>query len=176
MLPFLQRSVALDPPNSAFRLPNDTTLYNLSSFGSNNGPVHVGYPNFADPMDEWIQKSLSGLGLSSIPGFASGQLLGYAETIQTIDGKTQTRTTSETGYLRQALLNEPNLVVYQRTLAKRILFDTNKRATGVMVNTAGVEYVLSARKEVVLSAGAVSHDYADFRVPAELFSFALHRC
>lgn len=162
MLPFLQKSVTFGPPDSTIRLLNDTTLYNTSSFGANNGPVHLGYPNFADPMDEWIERALSELGLPSIPGFTSGQLLGYAENIQTIDGKTQTRTTSETGFLRQALRSELNMAIYQRSLAKRILFDANKAASGVVVNTAGVEYVLSATKEVVLSAGAVGiHFTAD---------------
>ncbi|KAL9105596.1 MAG: hypothetical protein Q9227_009254 [Pyrenula ochraceoflavens] len=154
MLPFLQKSVAFDPPNEIARLSNDTTLFNTASFGANNGPVRLGYPNFADPMDEWIEKALSQLGLDAVPGFTNGQLLGYAENIQTINGKTQTRTTSETGFLRQALMNSLNMAVYQRTLAKRILFDANKTASGVLVNTAGVEYVLSATKEVVLSAGA----------------------
>jgi len=50
--------------------------------------------------------------------------------------------------------------VYKNTLAQRILFDTNNTATGVRVMTAGtfgvssVNFTLSARKEVILSAGA----------------------
>ena len=155
MLPFLQKSVAFQPPNTTLRLKNDTTLYDASSFGPNDGPVHIGYPNFADAMDGWIAKGLSALGLSEIEGFTSGHLLGYVETIQTIDGETQTRTTSETGFLRGSFIREPSMAIYQRTLAKRLLFDQDKTATGVVVNTAGVEYALSATKEVVLSAGAV---------------------
>ncbi|KAL9625685.1 MAG: hypothetical protein Q9160_000003 [Pyrenula sp. 1 TL-2023] len=139
MLPFLQKSVAFDPPNSTLRLRNDTTLYNTSSFGANSGPVHVAYPNFADPIDGWIERALSELGLPSIPGFTSGQLIGYAENVHTIDGKTQTRTTSETGFLRQALVRQLNMAIYHRTLAKRILFDTNKAASGVqMLMVSGI--------------------------------------
>ena len=45
------------------------------------------------------------------------------------------------------------LVVYQSTMAKKILFDTNKKITGVLVDTEGREYILSATKEVILTAG-----------------------
>jgi choline dehydrogenase len=40
-------------------------------------------------------------------------------------------------------------------LAKRIIFDANKTATGVVVETAGTPYTLNATREVILSAGAV---------------------
>ncbi len=41
-------------------------------------------------------------------------------------------------------------------MAKRILFDKRKAATGVEVMTNGDSYVLSAKKEVILAAGVVS--------------------
>ena len=46
-------------------------------------------------------------------------------------------------------------MVYQQTLAKKILFSADKVATGVRIETAGIQYTLSARKEVILAAGAV---------------------
>lgn len=47
-----------------------------------------------------------------------------------------------------------NMNVYTRTLAKKIIFDDQKRAIGVDVSTYGQPYHLSARREVILSAGA----------------------
>lgn len=44
--------------------------------------------------------------------------------------------------------------VYKSTLAKQILFDSEKRATGVLVNTGGAQFSILAGKEVILSAGA----------------------
>ena len=38
-------------------------------------------------------------------------------------------------------------------MAKKILFDTNKKATGVIVDTEGKEYTPSATKEVIVTAG-----------------------
>ena len=45
-------------------------------------------------------------------------------------------------------------MVYQSTLAKRVLFDRNKTATGIVVDSEGLQYTLAAKREVILSAGA----------------------
>jgi choline dehydrogenase-like flavoprotein len=49
-----------------------------------------------------------------------------------------------------------NLKIFTHTLAKQVLFDGDKIATGVVVETGGFNYTLSANKEIILSAGAVS--------------------
>jgi choline dehydrogenase-like flavoprotein len=98
------------------------------------------------------------LGLQPTRGSISGELIGYAYTANSIDRETQTRSSSETSFLRLALEKTTNLNVYKSTLAKKILFN-GSRATGVAVDTAGVQYVLSAAKEVIVSAGAVSLHY-----------------
>lgn len=73
---------------------------------------------------------------------------------QTIDPKRETRSSAETSFLTAAVKSQQmNLKVYTHTMAKRILFSGNS-AQGVLVNTAGVEYTLRAKKEVILSAGA----------------------
>jgi choline dehydrogenase len=60
---------------------------------------------------------------------------------------------SEASFLREALAST-NLVVYTHTMAKRIPFDSNKTATGVIVEVGGVQFQINATREVVLSAGA----------------------
>ena len=57
--------------------------------------------------------------------------------------------------MRQALRLTTNLNFYKSTEVKKVLFENCKRATGVLVNTAGVEYTISAKREVILSAGSV---------------------
>lgn len=94
------------------------------------------------------------LGLKNIAGLNSGSLLGFSEFTLSIDPQAGTRSSSETSFLQEAI-SSSTLQVYQQTLAKRILFDDNKTATGVRVVTAGTEYTLSAKKEVILAAGAV---------------------
>ena len=63
-----------------------------------------------------------------------------------------TRDSSETSFLRRGL-TYPNYLVYQTTVAKKILFDKNKKAIGVIADTEGKEYTLSATKEVIVTAG-----------------------
>ena len=58
--------------------------------------------------------------------------------------------------MRDALRQTTNLNFYKQTQAKNIILDGCKVATGVLVSTAGVDYTITAAKEVILSAGAVS--------------------
>ena len=58
--------------------------------------------------------------------------------------------------MRETLTQTSNVNFYQSALAKKIKFNQGKRATGVLVNTAGVEYTILADKKVILLAGAVS--------------------
>ena len=146
-------------PNSDLRAANATPQFDINSYSSAGGPLKVSYPNYANPYSSWAARALAELGLQERKGFTSGSLLGYQYTAKTLDRETQTRSSAETSFLRTALQTTTNLNIYQSTLAKKILFDANKRATGVLVDTAGVQYVLSANKEVILSAGTVRFPY-----------------
>lgn len=71
----------------------------------------------------------------------------------TIDPTLQTRSSSEE-YLQQAIELGSPLTVYHMTQALQIIFDADKRARGVKVQSAGRNFTLHARNEVILSAGA----------------------
>jgi choline dehydrogenase len=45
------------------------------------------------------------------------------------------------------------LTIYLHSQASRVIFDKDKNAIGVAVLSEGDEYTISARKEVILSAG-----------------------
>ena len=70
----------------------------------------------------------------------------------TIDGTTMTRSSSETAFVR---FDDPDYYVYPLTMALKVLFNDARKATSVLVNTAGAEYTISARKEIILSAGVI---------------------
>ena len=103
---------------------------------------------------------MKALGLEQIDGFQSGNLLGSAYGLWTIDSKNAHRSSSESSFLQKAVQNGTTLRVYKNTLAQRILFGSNRTAIGVAVTTSGtyggssVNYTLSARREVIVSAGA----------------------
>ncbi|KRA55733.1 GMC family oxidoreductase [Devosia sp. Root635] len=71
-----------------------------------------------------------------------------------VNQKDGVRWSAARGFLRPALAR-PNLKVFTGTLADKVLFE-GKRATGIVVHQNGQRRVLAARREVILSAGAVS--------------------
>ena len=93
-------------------------------------------------------------GLSEIDGLNSGILSGFSAGTYVIDPQAEVRSSSEASFLQEAL-DTTDLKVYTNTLAHKVLFDGNKVATGVLVETDGGIYTLSAKKEVVVSEGVV---------------------
>lgn len=150
-LPWFQKSVHFVPPNMDARPANSTPVYDEQIVGS-DGPVSAAYPNWPQAIATWVVEGLKAIGMPVIPGFNSGKLIGQTYATFSIDGKTMLRSSSSTAYL-QPKLGNTDLYLYHLTLAKKIVFDDEKRATGVVVNTMGAQYTLKANKEVILSAG-----------------------
>ena len=143
------------PPTAHSRPKNATAKFDSNAYISSGGPLHVSYPRWVYPISSWLASALSQFGFPQLPGFVDGHLLGWSYMATTIDPNLQTRSSSETSFLRAALQGTTNLHVYKSTLAKKIIFD-KKRASAVEVNTAGVSYIISAKKEIIVSAGTVS--------------------
>jgi choline dehydrogenase-like flavoprotein len=154
-LPYFARSAEYHPPTAPTRLASSTTLYNATVWSDDGGPLQVGYPAWVNPISSWIAKGLEVLGLRALSGLSDGDIFGYGYTAFTLDPRTQTRSSSETSYLREALLETTNLAIYKNTLAKKVLFDADKRANGVVVDSGGTSYELKATKEAIVSAGAI---------------------
>ncbi len=99
---------------------------------------------------------MTAVGIKAQQGLNSGTLMGHAPTTVEVDPKDEIRSSSEESFLQSAIRNT-SIRVYHHTMAKRILFNRNKKATGVIVETDGKTYTLSAHKEIIVSAGAVSY-------------------
>ncbi|KAL8732134.1 MAG: hypothetical protein Q9181_004049 [Wetmoreana brouardii] len=151
LLPYFQRSASFHPPDSTQRPHNATAQYNSSDWSSTGGPLQVGYSSWVNPVSSWLGLALEELGLKELPSLLSGKLLGWSWLSLTLDPVSQTRSSSEV-FLREALRESTNLMVYKSTLAKKITF-ADKSATGVIADSGGITYKLSARKEVILCAG-----------------------
>ncbi|RYP41561.1 hypothetical protein DL767_000903 [Monosporascus sp. MG133] len=152
-LPYFEKSLNFTPPNNDLRLSNATPEYDGSALGTGDGPLGLTFPNWAYAFPTWATRAFSQMGIRRRrEGFNNGGLLGQAYAMFTIDGKTMVRSSSETAFLRSSLSNT-DYYVYPLTTAMKVLFDETKTATGVLVNTAGAQYTITARKEVVISAG-----------------------
>ncbi|KZL64076.1 gmc oxidoreductase [Colletotrichum incanum] len=154
LLPHFKKSAKFTPPGSS-RFPNASAEYNLDAFSPAGGPLDVSYANYAQPFSTYLEPSLNEIGIPQVQDFNSGDLMGAQYCASTIQPDSQKRESSQTSFLNEAI-GRKNLKVYQLSLAKKILFDNNKRATGVVVssNLGLTTYTLRARKEIILSAGA----------------------
>ena len=155
--PYFRRSVQFTPPSST-RFPNASAEYNAAAFAPDGGPLQASYANYAQPFSTWLKPALHEIGVPQAQDFNSGALSGAQYCSSTIRPDSQTRDSSQTSFLNDAL-GRTNLRVYINTMAKRILFDGSKRATGVVVESVPlllglVRFTLRARREVIVSAGA----------------------
>ncbi|TVY75998.1 Dehydrogenase patE [Lachnellula suecica] len=153
-LPFYEKSVHFTPPGPD-RAPNATALYNAGAFSATGGPLQVSYANMAQSFSSYVQGGLNAIGIPTIQDFNSGSLLGCQYCSTTIDPSGETRDSSQTSFLDEAATEGlTNLKVFTLTMAKQIIFDSNKKATGVIVESNAVSYTLGVGKEVIVSAGA----------------------
>jgi choline dehydrogenase len=157
VLPYFKKSATVTPPDLAKRnAPNATVRYNESAFDNAlQGPLQVSWANWVDPAQSWLVRALQGVGQKlSVVGFSSGSLNGGAWVPTTIDPKHATRSTSKSSYLDE-MEGKPmlRLTIYLHSQASRVIFDKDKNAIGVAVLLEGDEHMISARKEVILSAG-----------------------
>lgn len=152
-LPFFNKAICFTPPNNNIRFANSTPSYDASVLGNCTGPLSVTYTNYAHSFASWSIRGLQSLGLKVFPGFASGSLVGgLSYVMSTVAAKEQTRDSSETSFMKKAL-QLPNYNVYVMTQGKQITFSSDKKATGVWVDTLGLRYHLTARQEVIVSSG-----------------------
>lgn len=116
-----------------------------------DGPLQVSNSRLKrEIVDSWIDAAVAA-GYKRNPDYNSGDQegVGYFQ-LTAKDGK---RCSSAVAYLRPAL-NRPNLTVMTKTSAERLVFE-GTRVTGLVVKTEGKSQTISARREVVLSAGAI---------------------
>ncbi|OLN91628.1 Versicolorin B synthase 3 [Colletotrichum chlorophyti] len=154
LLPHFKRSVKFTKPGPS-RSPNASAEFNEDAFSPAGGPLRVSYANYAQPFSTYLEPSLNEIGVPPTEDFNSGTLMGAQYCADTIQPANQKRDSSQTSFLSEAI-GRQNLKVYQLSLAKKIIFDANKKATGVVVtsNLGLTTYTIKARKEVILSAGA----------------------
>lgn len=152
--PYFMKSQNFTPPDQTRRIANATPNYDESALGK-DGPLSVIFPNYAGAFGTWVEKGLAAVGIAPRKGFQNGELLGSSYALATINYDTNTRETSKTAFLEPEIDKaHPNVLIFPSTMAKQVLFDSNKKATGVRVDTSGLEYTLDAKQEVILSAGA----------------------
>ncbi|KAI0761853.1 GMC oxidoreductase [Trametes elegans] len=130
-------------------------LYNPQSVG-HNGPIPVSFARTSSGMESIFQEALKANGVDAIADAVSS-ISGSWRAASIIDPETQTRSHAAKGYLYPAL-GRRNLNVLTEAYVRKVLTkqDGDERvAIGVEFEHGGEVHIVSARKEVIISAGTV---------------------
>ncbi|KAH2804908.1 hypothetical protein KXW38_000762 [Aspergillus fumigatus] len=152
-LPYYQETVQFTPPDALRRAANATAQYNPDAFAhEGQRPLHVSYPVYAMPFSTWMRLGVEEVGINETLDFNSGSLFGAQYGSFTIRPSDETRSSSQAAFL-SPLPSSAYLKIYQSTMAKRILFNPQKQASGVRVTGLLRTFTLNAKREVIISAG-----------------------
>lgn len=153
VLPYFKRSVHFTPPNVLVRFPNATASYDPRAYDPQGGPLEVSFANYAMPFSTFMKLGMNAIGIDDIQDFNGGSLIGAQYPTVTVRPPDETRSSSQTAFLGKG--KPSTMDIYSYTLAQKILFDSDKRATGVLVtDKSSAPFELRALREVVVSAGA----------------------
>lgn len=123
MLPYFKKSVTFHAPEPV-ELGNVSFELASEQFNQNHGgPVQVAFPGYINPISTWLGAAFTASVFGRLPAFSNGKLFGWSYFTYTVDFMSQTRSSSETAFLRETLWRSTNVNFYKTTLAKKIEFD-----------------------------------------------------
>lgn len=153
VLPYFKKSATFTPPDPATFPAGVTPSFNESAFDNSlGGPLQISYGGYTPEALVPFLDAFNDIGISPTEDFNSGDLLGANWVTNNINPENNHRSSSQTAFINPSLSNT-SITIYPNTLARRVTFD-GTTAQGVEVTTGRATYTLSARKEVILSAGA----------------------
>ena len=123
-----------------------------SDFRGNEGPLKVQAPVFSNPLNSVFAEACQESGYAWSADTNGENQEGFGLMDQTIHAGM--RMSASRAYLHP-ILHRPNLTLLCRTTVRRILFAKNE-ANGVEVVCSGNVFKVTARHEVILSAGAIN--------------------
>ena len=163
MFTAMKKSETFAPPTSEVQQQlGNSIAWDAASHGT-SGPVHSSWPGRTyNSVSSFVQAaaSVNGVGINRDP--YSGNNLGAFVATSSIDPSTWKRSFSRTGYIDPILDSRSNLHILTGHQATQLVLEKSN-ATDLVV-ARGVRYaqgpgeqthVVSARREVILSAGAI---------------------
>ncbi|KAF2713062.1 GMC oxidoreductase [Pleomassaria siparia CBS 279.74] len=146
-------ALSFTPLDATYRVANATANFTLSTLDILGGLVHLSLLKYAQPISSYAAEAYAAAGFNAPDGFLNGKLLGYGHWPFTLRVEDSTRSITEVAFLSLTSART-SLTIYQSCLARNLLFDENKRATGINITAAGLKpFNLSARREVIVSSG-----------------------
>lgn len=117
-----------------------------------DGPLSVSPPRISHPLLDRFIAGFNELGLPTLDDYCGGDQHGVFRALAT--HRAGQRCSAAKAYIRPAL-KRPNLTVSTRTTARRLIVEDG-RAVGVEIERGGVVEIIRARREVIVSCGAIA--------------------
>ncbi len=134
-----------------FRRSENNESLGDSAYHGTGGPLNVTDPKKPNPLNEVFVEAAEQLQMRRRRDFNDDGQEGFG--LNQLTQKNGRRNSTAVAYLKPAR-NRPNLNIVTAGIAARIVLD-GKRATGIELVTDGQVRTLSARREVILAAGAI---------------------
>ena len=135
-----------------FKRLEDWTGPNPDGLRGTGGPLKVTPNPWLHPLCDAFLAAAESIGIPRNPDYNGNGQLGAAYSQRTIAGRW--RQSAAKGFLRPAM-KRPNLEVRTGAHAAAVLFE-GRRATGIAYRRNGRDETVQARREVILSGGAVN--------------------
>ncbi|KGO40821.1 Glucose-methanol-choline oxidoreductase [Penicillium expansum] len=157
MQQYMRKHQTLEPIDPA--ITDRSTMPFVGEFHGLNGPIRTSFNDSIMPVENDVIKACEEVtGIANKPTDPwSGDHIGFYHTLGTVartgpdKGK---RSYSARGYYEANRATRPNFKVLCEALVNRVVLDGNK-ATGVSLTHAGVDYQVSARREIIVSGGTI---------------------
>ncbi|OQE06519.1 hypothetical protein PENVUL_c017G10290 [Penicillium vulpinum] len=154
---YMRKHQTLEPIDPA--ITDRSTMPLVGEFHGTSGPVRTSFNDSFLPIEIDIIKACEDVtGITTKPSDPwSGDHIGFYRTLGAVvrtgpdKGK---RSYSARGYYEANRATRPNLKVLCEALVNRVVLDGN-RAIGASLTHDGVEYQVSARREVIVSGGTM---------------------
>ncbi|KAJ5186493.1 hypothetical protein N7449_011257 [Penicillium cf. viridicatum] len=154
---YMRKHQTLEPIDPA--ITDRSTMPFVGEFHGTSGPIRTSFNDSIMPVENDIIRACEDV--TGIPNKRtdpwSGDHIGFYHTLRAVvrsgpnKGK---RSYSARAYYEENRATRPNLKVLCEALVNRVMLDGNK-ATGVSLTYNGVEYQVSAQREVIVSGGTI---------------------
>ncbi|EON66192.1 hypothetical protein W97_05585 [Coniosporium apollinis CBS 100218] len=150
VFPFFQKSTSFIPLEVSAYQTYDESAYSPS------GPISLSYPTYVSPASTAFIEALGAVGVPTVNELNLGDNVGAKQEPLTLDARQQ-RSSAYDGYYKP-VRNRPNLTVLPLATVRQVITEMRNlslTATGVVFadQTSGSTMNVTARKEVILSAG-----------------------
>lgn len=145
VLQYFKKSEGMQVPEIA--LSKDGKFHNT------DGPLKIDSYHNTEPLRNVVLNGGEELGYKTVLDINADEYIGLTVVQGTLDGNR--RCTTAKAFLVPAK-DRPNLYIIKHAHVTKIIFDeVDKRATGVQFITNNIKMIANAKKEIILSAGAI---------------------